>query len=1225
MNIKRITSALISLCLLGACLPMNTTVIKTIRAEQESNTDFSGEPAYASGETYNENTDTNTYIQTNEYPVSFDLRERGLVSSVKNQGNYGTCWVFSAIAAIEISLMKTDPLIDLSENHLAVYSFFGEDSLDMLNGSSYFTVGGHPNYVVSTLSQWKGPVDESVSPYTPDSDQADSSLEYVSKYHLKNADLLNEYSLSRIYPNDLKTLSVNQIKESILNEKPVTADFTYDTSGNSYNQDTYSQYSPSRGTPNHSVVIVGWDDNYSSSNFLSSPPANGAWLAKNSWGNDWGDNGYFWISYHDKSISNTTSYEFEAADNYSRCYQYDTLAYTASICADNTNRNTSYMANIFTAEKNEYITAAGFYTTDNEAQYEISVYSDISDPQNPVSGLQSNITKGSCRYSGYHVIDLEQPVYAMEGQKFSIVVKLTNPEKPYPIPVESAVILCENGMSASVGGITEEKIEKSSDYGQSFISSNGTKWTDTKGLKFETAYDSLVIRNKNIAYYPGNVCLKAFSNEEGYIRFSQDSGQIAYGSCISLSSDFSDKIFYTTDGSVPDKNSKVYSGPIKITSDTTINAVIGSEKYSGKVYSKKYTQAESVLSSLTIDNSPLDIISNGKINTSLSYTINGTKDKIVLSPVGTGKITINGTQIVSGHKTDEIILTPGYNTIRIISEEEGKKTTEYTLSVFKNYAAVNYYDEKIVFNESVANVTADDGHVFHNGDSISEYLGQTLTVIADGKKSEIITVPRLELSYAINPTILYGIETISDIFSVSYQMRFSYNSDMSGSLPITSRIYSMLSENYFKIYPETDRELYFQIPANDSAPASSVMHISIPDRAQIPDDAVKVGTTDDNRIFFTIENACDKKAEYILEVKTSKNISYTSSLPLNLSVRCKEDTTYIDNVVPGQTYMLYITCTNTPGTFPTYVKPFQITVPGNTPEYSFNYKKETIIYDEDKYTVHDDQGRTIECYDNISDYIGKSLSLTDKAGNVTSIHIPERPVLDDITIDYQNERLSNVFSKEVKYTKTLASTNYTTYENFISSICDDDGIVWIKKIYESSAEAGDVLHFYIDATENSFASETKDIVVPVCPKISQFSLDILKYTDTQIFLKADDKLEYGIKTKFSKEFKWQDSSVFSDLNPSSRYIIAVRTRSSENTLCSQPVICLINTLPEKIVYGDMDDNGSLSVTDLLILKRTVLNSVKPDSQQKRSGDMNNDGVINIFDYMRLLKKLTTPQ
>ena len=43
-------------------------------------------------------------------------------------------------------------------------------------------------------------------------------------------------------------------------------------------------------TSNHAIVIVGWDD------------AKGAWLMKNSWGTNWGENGYMWIKYGSNNI-----------------------------------------------------------------------------------------------------------------------------------------------------------------------------------------------------------------------------------------------------------------------------------------------------------------------------------------------------------------------------------------------------------------------------------------------------------------------------------------------------------------------------------------------------------------------------------------------------------------------------------------------------------------------------------------------------------------------------------------------------------------------------------------------------------------------------------------------------------------------------------------------------------------------------------------------------------
>ena len=62
--------------------------------------------------------------------------------------------------------------------------------------------------------------------------------------------------------------------------------------------------------PNHDVVIVGWDDDFSKDYFNDKTiKGNGAFICVNSWGESFGDKGIFYISYYDDRIgSNNVCY-----------------------------------------------------------------------------------------------------------------------------------------------------------------------------------------------------------------------------------------------------------------------------------------------------------------------------------------------------------------------------------------------------------------------------------------------------------------------------------------------------------------------------------------------------------------------------------------------------------------------------------------------------------------------------------------------------------------------------------------------------------------------------------------------------------------------------------------------------------------------------------------------------------------------------------------------------
>lgn len=136
----------------------------------------------------------------------------------------------------------------------------------------------------------------------------------------------------------------------------------------------------------HAVAIVGWDDNYDRSNFNLTPPGNGIWIIKNSWGPDWGEGGYFYLSYYDSYAGNDPAVfnNVEATSNYSRSYQYDPLGNTGSR-GYSTGDLSAWGANIFTAVANENLTAISTYAMSPNTTAEIYIYTGVSG-DNPSSG-----------------------------------------------------------------------------------------------------------------------------------------------------------------------------------------------------------------------------------------------------------------------------------------------------------------------------------------------------------------------------------------------------------------------------------------------------------------------------------------------------------------------------------------------------------------------------------------------------------------------------------------------------------------------------------------------------------------------------------------------------------------------------------------------------------------------------------------------------------------------
>ena len=184
------------------------------------------------------------------------------------------------------------------------------------------------------------------------------------------------------------------------------------------------------------MTIVGWNDNYSATNFSTTPPGNGAWICKNSWGTSFGKSGYFYVSYYDMNMGHQENAVFtaEPTTNYTTNYQYDPFGMENSIGSGS---STAYGANVFTATSTGTLKAVSFWVPYANTQYTAQVYVNPTDSSNPTSGTLMSTISGSVSYAGYYTESLSTTVPLTKGQTFAVVIKFTAPSGDNnPVPVQ---------------------------------------------------------------------------------------------------------------------------------------------------------------------------------------------------------------------------------------------------------------------------------------------------------------------------------------------------------------------------------------------------------------------------------------------------------------------------------------------------------------------------------------------------------------------------------------------------------------------------------------------------------------------------------------------------------------------------------------------------------------------------------------------------------------------
>lgn len=418
--------------------------------------------AFAPEPEVDSNIDIATYAL---YPGTYNAYEEEFVTDVKNQRNTSLCWAFSLASNLETSLLtRGQKYYDLSEEQLAYFwanrvnDPLGNTPNDKITRTqSDYHGTGNGRVASFFLSTWSGMTTEEKVPFQSSAVTWPDSLAYDTSAYMEDA-IFSQYTVERT-------------KQLLMEYNSVSA-MIY-MLDNYYYPDTASYSCPQSGLVNHAVTIVGWDDTYSKENFPSASGVNndGAWIVKNSYGKNWGKNGYFYLSYEDKSITNLVSNTAVTTPAYPNNYFYDGAAAGTVTFPGNTINNGYYVSNIFKAtagngkdeELGEIVTAVPQDNTD----FQIQVYTDLKNTSDPTSGTPAYAEPVDYTQplAGIHTIHLNTPVKIPQGTFYSVVIRI--PDGSNKFYVEKTTT--STSWFTATAGIDPD---------QSFFSTSGKKWYD---------------------------------------------------------------------------------------------------------------------------------------------------------------------------------------------------------------------------------------------------------------------------------------------------------------------------------------------------------------------------------------------------------------------------------------------------------------------------------------------------------------------------------------------------------------------------------------------------------------------------------------------------------------------------------------------------------------------------------------------------------------------------
>lgn len=428
---------------------------------------------------------------------------------IKDQGDTNSCWTFGALTSLETNLAlknyyngNSAKVYDFSERHMeyATSRKFLNGETNPIGFNREINSGGNFYLYNAYLTNGTGAINEDDMPF-----QNEANLINLSE--IQNKEVVTQVYDIEEFPTYKSTEDLTQIKQQMKEHIKNCGAIEVGIYGanlfseNCYNNKTGAIYCDNSSTYpiDHSVAIIGWDDNYDKNNFNEKlrPKNNGAWIIKNSWGTEVkitydeikeslfemdnkhekynsvndvkdkdvedfieeqqiidgkeyvigdreiirkiGDNGIMYVSYEDANIYSQMTGISLASDtvNYDNIYQYNEYGYSIYLPF---NLNKIYLGNIFNKNTTqiEDLTEVSISTLEKVTCRVYVNPNGESKNKEDLQLVQLKAGESETFGAGYHTLEFLEPI-RIKGDSFVVVIEMQSSGNEIKVPLEAKI------------------------------------------------------------------------------------------------------------------------------------------------------------------------------------------------------------------------------------------------------------------------------------------------------------------------------------------------------------------------------------------------------------------------------------------------------------------------------------------------------------------------------------------------------------------------------------------------------------------------------------------------------------------------------------------------------------------------------------------------------------------------------------------------------------------